>query len=352
MELDNEVTDHGTEHEDKVPEDSPHVMGNSAADSDSTSTCTTPDRDHQVLLLMQTGGGSLNRAVVQQVIEEMGGYSASRRPNSRIDVWLESPGGDAHAAYKLGLFLRAAFEEVVFVIVDYAKSAATLLSLAGDRIYMAPAAELGPLDTQESREGEVKFRSYLETADAIDNLFSMAAVNAIAAGGLVLSKTGLTRESTIQNMMKFAADFSRPLLEQIDPTAVIAANTSLRVAAEYGSRLLSYRNDRDGIGKARAQTDQLIRGYPTHGYVIDRDEAREVLDLPIEPLEDYEYLTEVEALYSSAQQQGNDLVGVFDIGTVTEIVGSSNDENDVQSESDSSEPTSNDDQPEQPTAQD
>lgn len=287
-----------------------------------------PERDHQVLLLLQAGGGSLNRAVVQHIIEKLGGYSASRRPNSRIDVWLESPGGDAHAAYKLGLFLRAAFEEVVFVIVDYAKSAATLLSLAGDRIYMAPAAELGPLDTQESREGEVKFRSYLETADAIDSMFSSAVLNAISAGGMVLQHTGLTREVTIQNMMKFAADFSRPLLEQVDPTAVIAANTSLRVAAEYGSRLLSYRNDRDGIERARAQTDLLIRGYPTHGYVIDRDEAREVLDLPVEPLESYEYLSEVEALYSSAQQQGTDLVGVDDMSAIQALVGRGQDHHD------------------------
>lgn len=75
---------------------------------------------------------------------------AEPRENVELDLWLESPGGDAHAAYKLALLLRAHASRLRVVIPDYAKSAATLLTLAADEIYVAPVAELGPLDAVPS----------------------------------------------------------------------------------------------------------------------------------------------------------------------------------------------------------
>src|SRR4051812_207602 len=77
------------------------------------------------------------------------------REEVEIDVWLESPGGDANSAYKLALMLRHVAGCVRVVVPDYAKSAATLLALAGDEIYLAPGAELGPLDAQMPEEGTV-----------------------------------------------------------------------------------------------------------------------------------------------------------------------------------------------------
>ena len=67
---------------------------------------------------------------------------------TEIDVWLDSPGGKANAAYKIALLLRSRAAKLRVVVSDYAKSAATLLVLAADEIYMAGAAELGPLDAQ------------------------------------------------------------------------------------------------------------------------------------------------------------------------------------------------------------
>jgi hypothetical protein len=270
--------------------------------------------DWTILILWQMGpgaGGSLVRPVVQDVIERLGGLACQRDPGSRIDVWLDSPGGDAHAAYKLGLYLRSRFEVVNFVVIDYAKSAATLLALAGDRIYMAPAAELGPLDTQENREGEIRMRSNLDTANTIDNLYWQLVMNSVLAGGEILKATGLTREQTIQHVLDFSAHFARPLLEQLDLAAVNAASTSLDVAIEYGARLLSYRHGRDGFNLAKARMAQLVRGYPTHGYVIDRDEARDQLRLPIENVEDYQLLDPLQGIYAGAQSQQNNVVEIL-----------------------------------------
>jgi hypothetical protein len=275
--------------------------------------------DWDILILLQMGsgpGGSLMRPLVQDLIQRLGGLEAGRQPGSRIDVWLDSPGGDAHAAYKLGLYLRSRFEVVNFVVVDYAKSAATLLALAGDSIFMAPAAELGPLDTQESREGEVRMRSNLDTANTIDNVYWQVVTNAILAGSEILRSTALTREQTIQHVLDFSAQFARPLLEQIDLVSVNAASTSLDVAIEYGARLLSYRHERNGFASARARVSQLVRGYPTHGYVIDRDEARDGLGLPVRNIEEYELLPQLEAFYAGAQSAS---INIVQLTTAAEV---------------------------------
>ncbi|MBN9215537.1 MULTISPECIES: hypothetical protein [unclassified Microbacterium] len=317
--------------QDALPVDEPLTADDSVDDkvrsenadgaSDPVDESTSP-ADWDVLMLLQMGPGansSLMRPVVQDIIQRLGGLDAPREPGSRIDVWLDSPGGDAHAAYKLGLYLRSRFEVVNFVIVDYAKSAATLLALAGDEIFMGPAAELGPLDTQESREGEVRMRSNLDTANTIDNVYFQVVSNAIAAGSEILRSTALTREQTIQHVLDFSAQFARPLLEQIDLVAVNAASTSLDVAIEYGARLLSYRHNRTGFASAKARMSQLVRGYPTHGYVIDRDEARDGLGLPVKNLEDYGLLSQLDAVYAGAQSQQMNIIEITKASAIVRV---------------------------------
>ncbi len=51
--------------------------------------------------------------------------------------------------------LRHAAAHIRIVILDIAKSAATLLALAGHEIYMATGAELGPMGVQRFEEGNV-----------------------------------------------------------------------------------------------------------------------------------------------------------------------------------------------------
>ena len=65
----------------------------------------------------------------------------------KLGVVLFSNGGDIDEAYILATYLQElAQEKLVFFIPRYAKSAATILALAGDEIVMLPVAELGPVD--------------------------------------------------------------------------------------------------------------------------------------------------------------------------------------------------------------
>jgi len=67
---------------------------------------------------------------------------------TKIDFYIETPGGSGEAAEEIAKFLRKKFDEVNFVIAGEAKSAGTILALSGDNIYMCETGSLGPIDAQ------------------------------------------------------------------------------------------------------------------------------------------------------------------------------------------------------------
>ena len=67
---------------------------------------------------------------------------------TKIDFYIETPGGSGEAAEEIAKFLRKKFDEVNFVIAGEAKSAGTILVLSGDNIFMTDTGSLGPIDAQ------------------------------------------------------------------------------------------------------------------------------------------------------------------------------------------------------------
>jgi ATP-dependent protease ClpP protease subunit len=72
----------------------------------------------------------------------------------KIDVIVETPGGLGEVAEDMVKLLRSKFTEIGFIIPGCAKSAGTLLAMAGDEILMEPASALGPIDAQISYQGK------------------------------------------------------------------------------------------------------------------------------------------------------------------------------------------------------
>lgn len=228
---------------------------------------------------------SINRATITPIRRAIEDQITDVRDDVEIDVWLDCPGGDAHSAYKLALMLRAAAAHVRVVIPDFAKSAATLLAVAGDEIFMAPGADLGPLDAQMPDEGSVSGSiSALNIARAADEVARDAVGLAITGGADLLEITGLSREQTLRSMLEFSARFSEPLVCQLDPKVVHHAKQLLQVTARYAEHLLTDTGNDDPGRIAK----ELVENFPTHGYAISRG-AAETLGLPIRPISDYEF---------------------------------------------------------------
>lgn len=249
------------------------------------------------LLAWLDENSEITRTALTPIRREVENQVRAPRDRVEIDIWLESPGGDAHAAYKLALLLRAVASKVRVVVPDYAKSAATLLSLVGNEIYIAPAADFGPLDAQMPDEGTLSGSiSALNIARAADEVARDAVEMAVRGGADLLAITGLSRAQTLDAMLRFSSSFSEPLVCQLDPKVVHHAKQMLQVTAKYAEHLLR------GVGNpnARRIAQALVETFPTHGYVISREEARE-LGLPVRPLEEYEFADELRRVHRIAE---------------------------------------------------
>ena len=78
-----------------------------------------------------------------------------------VALLLRSNGGDAATAYKLANLFTKHCGHFVSLIPNYAKSAATLLTLGSKRIVLGTYAELGPLDIQVPDDDGETFQSAL-----------------------------------------------------------------------------------------------------------------------------------------------------------------------------------------------
>ena len=92
----------------------------------------------------------------------------SNLEGDKIDVILETPGGSAEVVQDMVRQIRDRFSEVAMVVPGYAKSAGTIMVLAGDEILMEQASALGPIDAQViQNEKRFSAHAFLEGLEKI-----------------------------------------------------------------------------------------------------------------------------------------------------------------------------------------
>ena len=263
-------------------------------------------------LLQFAPGAALRGREFNTVGQSLKAAALPGKAQTTVDLWLNSPGGSARSAYKIALLLRSIACRVRVVIPDYAKSAATLLSLVADEIYMGPAAELGPLDVQLDYEKNPGMRvSALDRIGNLNQITEAAREIVLGLGGEVRYKTRLGRAETVSVMADLASSLLKPLVSQVDPTILHQSNRMLKEAADYGKRLMLTREDCPRE-LAMSLPERLTKDYPTHGYAISLDEAAE-LGLPVKPIAEYEFCEQVIACYDENQASRTDVIEVLNV---------------------------------------
>ena len=263
-------------------------------------------------LLQLARGASLRGAAFIKVSQALRAAAFPEQAKTTVDLWLDSPGGSARDAYKIALLLRSIACRVRVVIPDYAKSAATLLSLVADEIYMGPAAELGPLDVQLDYEKNPGMRvSALDRIGNLNEITEAAREIVLGLGGEVQFKTRLGRGETVSVMADLASSLLQPLVSQVDPTILHQSTRMLKEAADYGKRLML---TREACPRELAMSlpERLTKDYPTHGYAISLDEAAE-LGLPVKPIAEYEFCEQAIACYEENQASRTDVIEVLNV---------------------------------------
>lgn len=137
-----------------------------------------------------------------------------RKHGRALTMFVNSPGGSAEAVEKLVEILRFHYDSVDFVVPDYALSAATILCMSGDRIWMDYSSSLGPIDPQVFNGKEwVPALGYL---DKVEELLGKAKRNELTGPEFVmlqsldlamLSRFEQSRELTTTLLKKWLVEY-------------------------------------------------------------------------------------------------------------------------------------------------
>jgi hypothetical protein len=187
----------------------------------------------------------------------------------RIALLIDSPGGQARPTYELAMLLRRHCGGFVAIIPRRAKSAATLLTLGADQIIMNDHAELGPLDVQMYDPDREDGLSGLDEVQSLERLqaFAMDAMDRVTY--MLWQRTKKKFNNLIPCATDFVTKLTRPMFESIDVVRYTQMSRALKVAEEYGKRLLRKNYGEDAADIAR----KLVENYPEHGFPIYRDEV-------------------------------------------------------------------------------
>lgn len=185
---------------------------------------------------------------------------------NRAFLLLTTPGGDAHAAYRVARHFQESYKDFVIAVWGSCKSAGTLLAIGATELVIAQGGELGPLDVQVFSPDEfVRRSSGLAITQALKCLSRHAYDSweenflrvRTSSGGIITTRTA----SEISNQL--AIGLFSPITEKIDPIWIGELQRSIDIAMQYGIRL----------GMAESSLKALIEDYPSHSFVIDYREA-------------------------------------------------------------------------------
>jgi Serine dehydrogenase proteinase len=189
-------------------------------------------------------------------------------------LYLRTPGGSPDFAFRIARALRHSFKKkLTLVVPKQCKSAGTLIAIGATEIVIADRGELGPLDIQLAKKDELfEMGSGLDIITAL-GVVREEAVTAFQNCIVSLKNTGrqVSARMAAELAANLVAQMVSPLYQQIDPLRIAETQRSIAIAMAYGSRLDEYdRNLRPGA------LIKLITEYPSHGFVIDRKEAKQL----------------------------------------------------------------------------
>lgn len=211
-------------------------------------------------------------------LAEVVAKASELKEHAKLSILLKSPGGYIDDAYRMVLILRKHTEDIEVLVPYEAKSVATFFCLAANRIYMGQQGELGPIDPQIlSLSGSAKRVSALELFNALDHLLNHSLDSLDAIIRHLLATARMNVPYAIENAQPLLSAITSSLYAKVDFHELGEAGRSLAISEEYAIRVMT-RWGYSGMSNADRMSivRHLVWDYPTHGFVIDLEEAQNI----------------------------------------------------------------------------
>lgn len=214
----------------------------------------------------------------------------AKEPNRRKNVvlMLTTRGGSADAAFRMTRCLQRYYDKLILYIYGMCKSAGTLVAIGVDEIILSDFGEFGPLDVQLGKKDEIfESMSGLNITQALNSLNTRTLD--FFRSSLIDMRSGSKGQISTKLASEIAANLAigayDKIYSQIDPVQLGAIERAIHIASDYGERIKSKNVKPHTI-------DRLVSGYPSHNFVIDLKEAKELFKEVREPTEIEEELGE------------------------------------------------------------
>lgn len=208
----------------------------------------------------------------QDVYKAFRGVKGQIVEKKPVGLLLHSAGGMAKEAYEIVRLFQRRTDKLSTIVPQYAKSAATIMALGGNNIIMGQEAELGPIDVQIYDQDNEEYKSALNAVQSLERLNAYALTALDQYMLLLIGRIGKKPDSLLPLASQYATSMIKPLVEKIDAINITERSRDLKVAEDYAFRLMNEAGYRYNVAKRIAR--ELVERYSTHGFVIDRSEAK------------------------------------------------------------------------------
>lgn len=180
---------------------------------------------------------------VEAVIGELAAANVTR-----AYLLVNSPGGSMESSYKIARAIRRCLKEITTFVPHVAASGGTLLALTGNKIVMGPISHITPLDVQiPYKETSVSAATFMRFFARVSDWF----------------RTVAPEEAPYPQ---------KALADKLDPFLMEEWSGLMATAVDYVAEILDLAGYDDGTRIA----EQLVTAFPTHGYVITPEKAKEI----------------------------------------------------------------------------
>jgi len=203
----------------------------------------------------QGAEGGMSSDVIPEFIDQI---QALPIDTEKIDLLIESSGGDPLAAWRIMSLLREKVAYISVMVPYCALSAATLLALGGNELILGDYGCLGPIDPQivaKKSDGSTQRFAYLDIVSFIK---------------FVKEEAGLTEQS-------YAANAANKLFDQVDPSTIGMSRRAASLSVTMAEKLLrTHMLEGESRQEATIIAKKLNESFFSHGHAVGRSEAKEI----------------------------------------------------------------------------